>query len=422
MAYEIPWSRVGVWTGRVNATDRKRWIIAGAGVLVLALLAWFLLVPGPKPPQAPQAVPVTIAKATTKDVPVSISELGAAQAWTSVSVLAQVSGRLLSVNFTEGSDVKAGQVLAQIDPAPYQAVLAQAHGALKRDQALLADARLNHARYQALLAQNAISRQLADTQAALMHQFEGAVLIDQGAVSAAQINLDWCKIVSPIDGRAGVRLVDPGNLVSASGGQSNTPATAAATNTSNPPATGTQGSTSASTIVIINQIKPIAVTFTVAEGDFQRLSEVSDHFRKPMATHAFSQETGKLLGEGELRIADNRVDPGTGTVEMKARFPNADENLWPGQFVNVSLTFETLHNATTIPITAVNRGPNGTFAFVVGKDKKVSVRPVMVAWTQGTDAVIGSGVRPGEIVVTDGQMVLRPGSLIREIPSERMPA
>jgi multidrug efflux system membrane fusion protein len=422
MAYEIPWNRVGVWTDRVNVAGRKRWIIAGAGVVVLALLAWLLLVPGPKPPQPPQAVPVTVAMATTKDVPVSISELGAAQAWTSVAVLAQVSGRLLSVNFTEGSDVKAGQVLAQIDPAPYQAVLTQAQGALKRDQALLADARLILSRYQALFAQNAISRQLADTQAALVHQYEGAVLIDQGLVSAAQINLNWCKIVSPTDGRAGVRLVDPGNLVSASGGVSNTPATAAATNTSNAPATGTQASTGGSSIVIINQIKPIAVTFTVAEGDFQRLAQVSGHFQKPMMTRAYSQESGKLLGEGELSIADNRVDPGTGTVEMKARFPNADESLWPGEFVNVSLTFDTFHNATTIPVAAVNRGPSGTFAFVVGKDKKVSIRPVTVAWTQGTEAVIGSGVRPGETVVTDGQMGLRPGSLVREVPNERLPA
>lgn len=174
--------------------------------------------------------------------------------------------------------------------------------------------------------------------------------------------------------------------------------------------------------MIINQIKPIAVTFTVPEGEFQQLSNVSDRFRAPMATQAFSQETGKLLGEGELSIADNRVDPATGTVELKARFPNAGEALWPGQFVNVVLTVQTLHHVTTVPVAAINRGPNGSYAFVVGKDKRVSIRPVTVAWTQGATAVIGNGVRPGEIVVTDGQMILKAGSLVRETQSERAPA
>jgi membrane fusion protein, multidrug efflux system len=422
MATELPWDKVRSWAGPVYASRRRRRVMAGAGVLALTLTVWFLFRPQATPPQIPQAVPVTVATARLTDVPVSITELGAAQAWTSVAVLAQVSGKLLTVDFTEGSDVKAGQTLAQIDPAPYAAALMQAEGALKRDQASLAEARLDLARYQALLTQNAISKQQVDTQSALVRQDEGAVLIDKGAVAAAQVNLDWCRITSPIDGRVGVRLVDPGNLVSASGSVSNTPATAAPTNASSPAATATNGSTSGSSIVIVNQIKPIAVTFTVPEGDFQRLAAVSDRFRKPMTTRAFSQETGKLLGQGELSIADNRVDPNTGTVEMKAQFPNADESLWPGEFVNVSLTLQTLHNATTIPITAVNRGPGGTFAFVVGKDKKVSVRPVTVAWTEGSTAVIGAGIRPGEIVVTDGQMILKAGSLIREISSERAPA
>ncbi len=417
MVAETRWDKVRSWGETV---DDRRWMV-GAAVLALALAAWFLLSPHATPPQSPQAVPVTVATATSADVAVSLSELGAAQAWTSVAVLAQVSGKLLSVNFTEGSDVKVGQTLAQIDPAPYVAALMQAQGALQRDSAALAEARVDLARYKGLLAQNAIASQQVDTQAALVRQNEGAVLIDKGAVTAAKVNLDWCRITSPIDGRAGVRLVDAGNLVSASGSVSNTPSTAAPTNTSSPVA-GANGQTGGSSIVIINQTKPIAVTFTVPEGDFQRLAEVSRRFSIPMATRAFSQETGKLLGQGELTIADNRVDPGTGTVEMKARFPNADESLWPGEFVNVSLTLQTLHDVTTIPIAAVNRGPAGTFAFVVGKDNKVSVRPVTVAWTQGPTAIIGNGIHPGEIVVTDGQMILKAGSLIREIPSTRAPA
>lgn len=399
-------------SGHLGMTRKRRaWILAALGLLALALISWVMFHQAPaKPPPVP-AIPVAEVKATSQDVPVSITALGAAQAWTSVAVFAQVSGKLLGVDFTEGTEVQAGQVLAQIDPAPYRAVLTQAEGALKRDQALLANARIDLARYQALKLQNAISAQQVDTQAALVLQDEGTVLIDQGTVAAANVNLGWCRITSPIAGRAGVRLVDPGNLVSASGSVSNTPSTAAATNTSSP-TTGTSGGSS---IVIINQIQPMAVTFTVPEGDFQRLSDLSHQFRTPFAAQASSQETGAPLGAGEVSIADNRIDPTTGTVELKARFANADRKLWPGEFVNVQVTLQVLHHATTIPVTAVNQGPNGSFAYVVGANKTVSVRPLTVAWTQGTTAVIKSGVKPGEIVVTDGQMILKAGSRVRTI-------
>jgi multidrug efflux system membrane fusion protein len=356
---------------------------------------------------------VTVAKANVGDVPVSITALGAAQAWTSVTVLAQVSGKLMSVNFAEGTDVHAGQVLAQIDPAPYQAVATQAQGTLKRDQALLADARLDLARYQKLESENAIATQTVDTQAALVKQDEGTVLTDQGVLQAAEVNLRWCTIVSPVDGRVGVRLVDPGNLVSANGSVSSTPSTAAPTNSSSPTATSGSG------IVVVNQIQPIAVTFTVPEGDFQSLLDISNQFHTPLKTKAFSQETGALLDTGELSIADNRVDPATGTVELKARFPNAEHHLWPGQFVNVQLTLQTLHHVTTIPATAVNRGPNGAYVFIVGADKKVSMHPVAIGWTQGSTQVIKSGVKPGDVVVTDGQMILKVGSLVRIGSSSR---
>ena len=217
------------------------------------------------------------------------------------------------------------------------------------------------------MTQNSVAAQVLDTQAALVQQDEGTVETDEGLVAAAQVNVNWCQIVSPIDGRVGVRLVDPGNLVSAGsgGGTASTPQTAAATN--NSPSTGSSGSG----IVVINQIEPIAVTFTVPEGQFQQLYDVSDGFKTPLATKAMSQETNALLDSGELSIADNRIDPATGTVELKARFPNAQRHLWPGQFVNVELTLQTLHNATTIPAAAVNRGPTGNFIYVVGPDKIV---------------------------------------------------
>jgi membrane fusion protein, multidrug efflux system len=411
-----------VWTGAIMpprwrpAVGRWRVFLVGLTLVLALALVWELFFRAPPPaPAKPHAVPVTVAKATVQDVPVSINALGAAQAWTSVTVLAQVSGKLLSVDVPEGSEVQAGQVIAEIDPAPYRAALMQAEGALKRDRALLADARLNLARYRTLESENAIARQTADTQAALVQQDEGTVLVDQGTVAAANVNLGWCTIVSPVTGRVGVRLVDPGNLVSSSGSVSSTPSTAAATSSS----ASNSGSSSASGILIVNQLQPAAVTFTVPEGDFQRLSDVSDGFRKPMATKAFSQETGELLDTGQLSIADNRVDPTTGSVELKARFPNTAEKLWPGQFINVQLTLQILPHVTTIPVTAVNQGPNGSFLYVVGANKTVSMRPVTVAWTQGSTVVIKSGVRAGETVVTDGQMILKAGSLVRIIPAAR---
>jgi len=399
---------------RPAVARNRAWIWGAVGLLVLALV-WYLFFYTPSaPPAKIHAVPVTVAKADVQDVPVSITALGAAQAWTSVNILAQVSGKLLSVNFAEGSKVAAGQVLAQIDPAPYRAALMQAQGALRRDQALLANARIDLARYQALLKQSAVSAQIEETQAATVKQDEGTVMLDEGQVAAARVNLDWTRITSPITGRVGVRLVDPGNLVSASGSMSSTPATASATSSASPTASG------GSAIVVVNQIEPIAVTFTVPEGDFQRLSNLSDSFRKPMVAKAYSQESGALLDEGALSIADNRVDPTTGTVELKARFPNPDEKLWPGQFVNVQLMLQVLSHATTVPITAVNQGPNGAFLYVVGANKTVSMRPVVVAWTQGDTVAIKSGVRPGEIVVTDGQMILKAGSTVRIIqPAKR---
>jgi len=257
--------------------------------------------------------------------------------------------------------------------------------------------------YDTLVQQNSIAKQTYADQAALVKQDEGIVLLDEGILAAAQVNLNWCRITSPIDGRVGVRLVDPGNYVT----------TSAATSTTS----GVSGATTSPTgIVVVNQIEPIAVTFSVPQGDYQRMSEVSNGFRKPLATQALSQDTGASLGMGELSIADNRVDPTTGTVKMKARFDNAGDLLLPGQFVNVQLTLQTLSNATTIPTAAVNVGPNGSFAYVVGADQTVSMRPIKVGETVGVTAVITTGLKPGETVVTDGQMSLNAGSAVKTIP------
>jgi multidrug efflux system membrane fusion protein len=396
------------------ARRRFRWGLLAVGVLAVVLVLWVIFHKKPEQKAASPSVPVTTAKATVGDMPVSITALGTVQAWRSDTILSQVTGKLLSVPFVEGAYVKAGSLLAQVDPAPYQAVLVQAQGALKRDEALLAEARIDLVRYQTLAAQDSIAKQTLDTQVALVKQDEGTVLVDQGAVAAAKVNLDFTRIVAPISGRAGVRLVDAGNIVTGSAPTATTTSTTASQTTG---ASGLSSSTTSSGggsgIVIINQIEPIAVDFTIPQGDFQRLSDVSDGFRRPLAVVALSQETGAALGTGTLSIADNHVDPATGEVVLKAQFANADRHLWPGQFVNVQLTLQTLSKVTTIPAAAVNQGPNGAFAYVVGPGGKAAVRSLKVGPTSGDSAVILSGVAPGETVVVDGQMILKPGSKVK---------
>jgi multidrug efflux system membrane fusion protein len=364
---------------------RFRWGFVVLAVIAALLFAWAIFGHKPAKPVKVPPVAVSVAKVVSQDVPVSVSALGTAQPWSSVTIHAQVNGKLLSMPFQEGAYVHAGDLLAQIDPAPYQAALLQAKGALKRDTALLENAKLDLARYQKLAAQDSISGQQVDTQAALVKQDEGLVMLDQGAVDAAQVNLNYCRITSPTTGRVGVRLVDPGNLVST---------------------TDTNG------LVSVNQISPIAVTFTVPQGDFQRLSAASNAFRNPLATQAFSQESNTLLDSGQLTIADNHVDSTTATVALKARFANAGETLWPGQFVNVKLTLQTLSNAIVVPAAAINQGPNGAYVYIVGPDNKAAMRPVTVATTQDSVAVIKSGLNVGDTVVTDGQMSLRVGSVV----------
>jgi multidrug efflux system membrane fusion protein len=367
---------------------RLRLVLGALGVLAVGIVCWVLFhKPPAKPAKSPVAA-VSVAKASVQDLPEAISALGAAQAWESDTILAQVTGMLQKVAFKEGTNVKAGQLLAQIDPSLYQAALDQAKGQLNRDQASLQDARLDLKRYQTLSAQNSIAGQQVDTQAALVKQDEGTVQMD----------------TSPISGRTGVRLIDPGNLISASASATSASTTGTVTGSTSSGVTG---------IVVVNQIEPIAVTFSVPQRDYQRLSRLSDGFRKPLTTEALSQDSGASLGSGQLTIADNRVDPSTGTVEMKARFPNVGDKLLPGQFVNVRLTLQTLAHVTTIPAAAVNQGPNGPYAYVVGPDGKASMRPLKVRLTQGAIAVIDSGVNPGDTVVTDGQVALTNGMRVK---------
>jgi multidrug efflux system membrane fusion protein len=370
-----------------TAPKRFRWGFLVVGAVLVGMILW--LVYGNKKQTRNNASPtvaVTTTKATLRDFPVVVTALGAAQAWQGVTIRAQVNGRLLNVPVKEGAQVKKGQLLAEIDPAPYQATLMQAQGAQRRDEAALEQAHIDLQRYQTLLTQNSIAKQQVDTQAALVKQLEGTVMLDKGSVAAAQVNVNYTRIVSPVDGRVGVRLVDAGNIVSTQ---------------------DTGG------IIIVNEVSPIAVTFTVPQGDFQRLANLSEGFSKALTTTALSQETGAQLGTGVLVVADNRVDANTGTVQMKAKFPNADSKLWPGQFVNVRMTVQTLQHAVTVPANAVNQGPNGPFVFVVDANT-ARMQPVKVTTTQDFTAVIQEGVKPGDTVVTDGQLSLRPGSKVHQ--------
>jgi multidrug efflux system membrane fusion protein len=366
------------------ASRRFRWGFVVIAVVAVILVLWAVF-GHPKAAKATKTPPVPVAavKVVSQDIDLSINQLGAAQAWQNVVVRAQVSGKLQSLNYREGSFVKAGQLLAVIDPAPFNAALLQAQGALARDKAQLEVAKIDLARYQTLVAQDSIARQTLDTQAALVKQDEGVVMIDQGAVDNAKINVGYTRITAPVTGRVGVKLVDAGNLVSS---------------------TDTNG------LLTIAQVSPIFVTFTVPEGDFERLAQVSNAFTKPLATGAFSQDNGTRLGDGQLAVTDNHVDPATGTVQLKARFENADQKLWPGQFINVRLTMQTVHDATIVPVSAIIQGPKGPFVYVVGDDHKVTVRPVTINATQDQTAVIKSGLQVGETVVTDGQLSLKPGS------------
>jgi len=412
-------------TDQTAARRRRNIVFAILAVVVIGLLAWALLHKAPEKKPPPHAIPVTAVKAETQDFQITSTAIGAAQAWTSDLIFAQVSGKLIKVNFTEGSEVKAGQVLAEVDPRPYQAALLQASGTLKRDQATLAGAQRDLARYQHLSGEGGVSRQILEDEEATVGQDEGTVEVDKGSVAAAKLNLEFCHIVSPVNGRAGVRLVDPGNLVSASGSTSSVANTSSASSSASASTASTSGSSastgpasssgssSGSAIVVINQIEPIAVTFSVAQGDFQRLGAVTGGFGHPLQVQAVSQETGAVLDTGQLKVADNRVDQATGTIELKAAFSNAKRALWPGQFVNVRLGVQKLSGAVVVPLGAINRGPKGQYVYVVGADNKVKMQPVTLVTTQGQVAVVKSGVNAGDVIVTDGQMTLNPGSLVK---------
>jgi multidrug efflux system membrane fusion protein len=327
--------------------------------------------------------PVLATAAVSADVPVYLNAVGTTKALNTVTVRSQVDGKLIAVNFQEGQDVKKGDILARIDPTMFKAAYDQAAAKKAQDEALLANAKNDLTRYEQLAATNAINRQQADTQRALVAQYTAQVQSDQAAIESAQATLGYTDVRAPIDGRTGIRQVDVGNIIHASdsGG-----------------------------IVVITQIKPIAVTFNIPQQDIQT---VNDAFAKgPLAADALRSDNNKVIEHGTLTVVDNQVDSSTGTVKLKAEFPNANVPLWPGQFVNVRLLIDTLKGVTVIPTGAVQRGPNGTFVYVVGDDSKAAMRPIKIERQDENQTVVASGVTPGDKVVTTGFVRLTDGTQV----------
>ena len=328
-------------------------------------------------------VPVLVATPRVQDVPVYLDGVGSVRALNNVVVRAQVDGKLISVNFTEGQDVKKGDVLGEIDPVIYKAQYDQAVAKKAQDEAQLANMRLDLARYQQLAASNAGSKQQADTQRAVVAQQEALVNADQAAIDNMQAMLGYTKIIAPLSGRAGLRQVDQGNIIRASD------------------ATG---------LVIITQLQPIAVQFSLPQQQIVRVNAASA--RGALAVDVFGNDGVTVIDTGTLKGIDNQVDPTTGTLKLKAEFPNANFQLWPGQFVNIRLKVETLAKAIVVPTSAVQRGPVGTFSYVIGADGIATAKPVVVTQQNETDAVIASGLSPSDRVVTTGFANLSDGAKV----------
>jgi membrane fusion protein, multidrug efflux system len=327
------------------------------------------------------------------DIGININALGTVTSLATVTIRTQISGYMQKIDFTEGNDVKKGDLLAEIDPRPYEATLAQAKGQLARDEAMLKGAQVDLTRYQGLAAQNAVPHQTLDTQVALVAQDQGTVEADKASVKSAEVNLAYCRIVSPLDGRVGLRQVDQGNYV-------------------------TPGDTNG--IVVITQLQPISVLFTVPEDNLQAISKRLQAGAVLAAT-ALDRTGATKLADGSLQTFDSQIDPTTGTIKLRAQFANTDRLLYPNQFVNIRLLLDTHKDVTTMSTAGIQRGAPGTFVYLVNADSTVSVRPVKLGVTEGDHVEILSGLVPGDRIVIDGADKLRDGAKI-VIRSENKPA
>jgi multidrug efflux system membrane fusion protein len=373
-----------------KARGSKRRSLAIAIVLIGVIAALYYVFGGPAGQRRANRlgtegpIPVLVAAATRADVPVYLDAVGTIKALNTVTVRPQVDGKLLSVNFKEGDDVKKGDVLAKIDPITYQAQLDQALAKKAQDEAQLANTKIDLERYEKLAITNAINKQQADTQRALVAQNTALVQADQAAIDNARAMLSYTTITAPLDGRTGIRMVDEGNFVRS-----------ADTN---------------SAIVVITQLRPISVLFNLPQQDLTQVNAAFD--KGPLTVEAQRSDTDAVIDRGVLRVVDNQVDQTTGTVKLKAEFPNANLQLWPGQFVNIRLLIDTLKQVVVIPTGAVQRGPNGTFVYVAKDDNTTIMRPIVVQKQDETQTVVKSGLEPNEHVITTGFVRLTDGSKI----------
>ena len=330
---------------------------------------------------APGAIPVAVATAEVRDLPVLLNGLGSVEAFNTVAVKTRIDGQLVQVNFKEGQEVKKGDLLAVIDPRPYEVQLSQAEATLFKDQSALKDAKVNLDRFQQLYKDGVIPKQQLDTQDSLAGQLEGSVRADQAQIDTVKLNLVYTRITAPVSGRVGLRQVDVGNIVHAADPNG---------------------------LVVITQLEPISVIFSLPQDNLQTISK---HMQKgTLSVDAYSRDDQTKLATGSLTTIDNEIDTTTGTGKLKAIFQNRDRSLWPNQFVNMHLLLETRKNNTVVPTAAIQRGPQGTYVFSVKPDKTAEMRAVTVSFSEGNYSAISQGINAGDMVVTDGQDKLQPGT------------
>jgi membrane fusion protein, multidrug efflux system len=366
---------------------QPRLVIGAAALLLVLLLTWRWVIPALRPAapaKRPAAIAVDVATARRADVPVYLEGLGTVQAFYTVTITARVDGQIEKVAFKEGQDVKTGDLLVQIDPRPYQAALGVAIATRDKDRAQLANAHRDMERYSELAPEDLASKQTVDTQKALIAQLTAQIKGDEAAIDNARTQLDYTTIRSPIDGRTGIRQVDPGNNVHA---------------------TDTNG------MVVVTQLEPISIIFTLPEEAFEQLSAALH--RGSVTATALSRDDKDELDHGTVELIDNQIDQTTGTIRVKVILPNKQRRLWPGQFVNVRVMTQMQRQVLTIPATALERGPDGQFTYVVQPDSTIKVAPITAGEQTGDIVVVAKGLQAGDKVVASNQYRLQPGSLIR---------